>query len=206
MRIICYLWATLLPVYMLLLIPLPVAADGGAPDLAYIAGAGAGVSVLDLIQQRISRTLTVPGDPRTLVLSADGNTLYLTQPTLGRVTALDTATGRTLCTAQVPGQPTTLVLALVSRDGSRLITASAHGICRERLLAADRTPVRDLALLAQLLGSQRLDSGAVSDPLGGENLFQVLERLRLQSPHFVSGAARFRAAANTHEWIAEAPE
>ncbi len=115
MHIICYLWATLLPVYMLLLIPLPVAADGGAPDLAYIAGAGAGVSVLDLIQQRISRTLTVPGDPRTLVLSADGNTLYLTQPTLGRVTALDTATGRTLCTAQVPGQPTTLVLALVSR-------------------------------------------------------------------------------------------
>jgi DNA-binding beta-propeller fold protein YncE len=142
---------------MLLLAPLPVAADGGAPNLAYIAGAGPGVSVLDLIQQRASRTLTVPGDPRTLVLSTDGNVLYVTQPTLGRVTALDAASGRTLCTAQVPGQPTALVQALVSHilyaAGPGASTVSVLDATNCALMRTIHTPSPVYGLAVALFGT-----------------------------------------------------
>jgi len=42
--------------------------DGGAPELAYVAGTAAGVSVIDIAQQRVSRTLSINGDPNSILL------------------------------------------------------------------------------------------------------------------------------------------
>src|SRR5438105_3007796 len=86
-------------------------ADGGAPDLAYIAGTAPGVSVIDIAQQRVSRTLSVDGDPRTILLSSDGRFLYTTQPAQGRVSVLDAASGKIQCSIPIPGRPTLLALA-----------------------------------------------------------------------------------------------
>jgi hypothetical protein len=47
-------------------------ADGGAPQLAYVAGAAQGISVIDIVQRRLIRTIAVAGKPRTVLLSPDG--------------------------------------------------------------------------------------------------------------------------------------
>src|SRR5437879_6585621 len=65
-----------------------VHADGGAPNLAYVAGGAKGISVIDIAQRKVVRTMTVAGNPDALLLSLDGRFLYVTQPQLGRVTTL----------------------------------------------------------------------------------------------------------------------
>jgi len=87
-------------------------ADGGAPQLAYVAGAGQGISIIDIAQQRITGTIAVAGNPRTVLLSLDGHALYVTQPTLGRVAVINAKTGQTICMANLPGQPSLLALSL----------------------------------------------------------------------------------------------
>ncbi len=87
-------------------------ADGGAPQLAYVAGAAQGISIIDIARRRVTGTIAVAGNPRTVLLSPDGYALYVTQPTLGRVAAITAKTGKTLCTASLPGQPSLLALSL----------------------------------------------------------------------------------------------
>jgi DNA-binding beta-propeller fold protein YncE len=87
-------------------------ADGGAPQLAYVAGAAQGISIIDIAQRRVTGTIAVAGSPRTVLLSLDGHALYVTQPTLGRVAVIAAKTGKTLCTASLPGQPSLLALSL----------------------------------------------------------------------------------------------
>ena len=87
-------------------------ADGGAPQLAYVAGTTQGISVIDIAQQRVTKTIAVAGDPHTVLLSLDGRVLYVTQPALGRVTAILAKTGKTLCTVSLPGQPSLLAFSL----------------------------------------------------------------------------------------------
>jgi hypothetical protein len=87
-------------------------ADGGAPQLAYVAGAAQGISIIDIAQRRVTGTIAVAGSPRTVLLSPDGQTLYVTQPMLGRVAVIIAKTGKTLCTASLPGQPSLLALSL----------------------------------------------------------------------------------------------
>ena len=98
--------------YLLLLLPLSrqVNADGGAPNLAYVAGAANGISVIDISQQRVTSNITVDGDPQMILLSLDGRYLYVTQPTLGRVAILSARTGKIICTTSLPGQPSLLAL------------------------------------------------------------------------------------------------
>jgi DNA-binding beta-propeller fold protein YncE len=94
------------------LFPLPSYADGGAPQLAYVAGAAQGISIIDIVQQRVTGTIAVAGNPRTVLLSLDGHALYVTQPTLGRVAVINAKTGQTTCIANLPGQPSLLALSL----------------------------------------------------------------------------------------------
>src|SRR5258708_18039388 len=68
-------------------------ADGGAPQLAYVAGTAQGVTVINIAQQSVTGTITAPGNPRTVLLSPDGQWLYVTQPALGRVEVLTAKTG-----------------------------------------------------------------------------------------------------------------
>lgn len=87
-----------------------VHADGGAPNLAYVSGASHGISVIDISLQQVTRTLTVDGDPHTIQLSLDGRFLYVTQPTLGRVSVLSAQTGDTICSVNLAGKPSLLAL------------------------------------------------------------------------------------------------
>ena len=98
----------------------PVHADGGAPNLAYISGTTSGVSVLDVGQAKVTKTIAIGGDPHMILLSLDGRLLFVTQPALGRVAAIAAATGKVVCSAGLPGNPSVLAL---SQDGSTLYAA-----------------------------------------------------------------------------------
>jgi DNA-binding beta-propeller fold protein YncE len=83
-------------------------ADGGAPNLAYVAGTSDGISVIDIGLQKVSSSFTMGGDPEAIYLSLDGRFLYVTQPASGRVSMLAAKTGQTICSANVPGKPSLL--------------------------------------------------------------------------------------------------
>ena len=117
-----YVYVFLYICVLLILLPSPVHADGGAPNLAYVAGAGQGIRVIDIAQQKIIHTFLVVGDPHMVLLSPDGGILYVTQPALGQVAELVARTGRLLCSVRVPGHPTLLAL---SGDGTLLYIAGA---------------------------------------------------------------------------------
>src|SRR5215467_10431983 len=98
-RAFCYRFC--FPFMLLLLVGLfsPSAhADGGAPQLAYVAGAAQGIGIIDIAQRRIIGTIAESGNPLTVLLSPDGYALYVTQPMLGRVAVVTAKTGKTLCT------------------------------------------------------------------------------------------------------------
>ena len=110
---------------LLAITPLTVRADGGAPNLAYVAGTMQGISTIDIGQQKVTGTISVGGDPHSVVLSLDGRFLYVAQPTLGRVTMLAARTGQTICTANVPGQPT--LLTFDTTPGANMLYAAGNG-------------------------------------------------------------------------------
>src|SRR5207253_8541665 len=83
-------------------------ADGGAPNLAYVAGTAKGISVIDIGQQKVTGSFAMGDDPEAIYLSLDGRFLYVTQPTSGHVSMLAAKTGQTICSANVPGQPSLL--------------------------------------------------------------------------------------------------
>ena len=87
-------------------------ADGGAPQLAYVAGAAQGISIIDIAKRRVNGMIAVAGNPRTVLLSLDGHALYVTQPVLGQGAVISAKTGKTLCTASLPGQPSLIALSL----------------------------------------------------------------------------------------------
>src|SRR5260370_13139855 len=80
-------------------------ADGGAPNLAYVAGGSHGISIIDISQQKVTGTITEDGDPHTIYLSLDGRFLYLTQPAQHRAALISAHTTLTICTSSVPEQP-----------------------------------------------------------------------------------------------------
>jgi DNA-binding beta-propeller fold protein YncE len=107
-----YFFSALILVLLIGLCSVSAYADGGAPQLAYVAGTAPGISIINIAQRRVTGTIAVAGDPRAVLLSPDGQSLYVTQPTLGRVAVITAKTGRTLCTATLPGQPSHLALSL----------------------------------------------------------------------------------------------
>src|SRR2546426_2152460 len=85
-------------------------ADGGAPNLAYVSGTSSGVSVIDVGQAKVTKTISVAGDPHTILLSQDGGFLYVAQPAVGQVSVIRADTGRIFCTAHLPGDPSLLAI------------------------------------------------------------------------------------------------
>ncbi len=102
-----------------------VRADGGAPNLAYVAGTSQGISTIDIGQQKVSGTLNVAGDPQIEALSLDGRFLYVAQPSLGRVTMLSARTGASICSANLPGQP--MLLAFDPTPNANMLYAAGNG-------------------------------------------------------------------------------
>lgn len=105
-------WLSILLLFILcyLFIPAPAFADGGAPNLAYVAGAGEGISVIDIGQRKVTSSFGVQGDPHAIYLSVDGRLLYVTQPSLNKVSILAAKTRQVVCSADVSGHPTLLAL------------------------------------------------------------------------------------------------
>jgi DNA-binding beta-propeller fold protein YncE len=99
-------------------------ADGGAPNLAYISGTPSGISVIDIAQRRVIRTIHVDGNPTKILLSLDGTLLFIARPDREQVSIIDTATERLVCSATLPYAPTQLVLA---PDMATLYAAGGNG-------------------------------------------------------------------------------
>jgi DNA-binding beta-propeller fold protein YncE len=137
---------------MLLLIGSPVHADGGAPNLAYVAGTGQGVAVIDIAQRKVTTTFSVHGDPASVLLSLDGRLLYVAQPALRQVTVLATTTKRVVCVAHVSGSPTLLALdssqqvLYVASNTSHLVTAFRATNCASLYTLSLHGSVYGLAL------------------------------------------------------------
>jgi hypothetical protein len=103
---------------LMLLLPLSqhVYADGGAPNLAYVAGASSGIGVIDIGQQKVTSSIAINGNPQMVLLSLDGRYLFVAQPALERVSTLSARTGKVICSANLAGQPSLLALGSQSSD------------------------------------------------------------------------------------------
>src|SRR2546429_1713404 len=129
-------------------------ADGGAPNLAYVAGTGSGVSVIDVGQAKVTKTIAIAGDPHMILLSPDGQFLYATQASLGRVAVINAKTGQTVCAGHLPGHPTVLALSLdatvlyaAAEDGAN-VSALDPATCRVQQTYQTGGPVNGLAVTA----------------------------------------------------------
>ncbi len=148
----------LVPVLLCLSIPQQAHADGGAPNLIYVSGTARGISVIDVSdvinagEQKVRSTISVPGDPHTILLSLTGRELYVTQPTLGRFTIIATKTGQSICSIRLPGQPTLLALdtftgtVYVAGNGADLVTALDPMTCAVQRTFNTASPVFGIAV------------------------------------------------------------
>ncbi len=118
--------------------PPPTHADGGAPNLAYVSGTTAGISVIDVGQSKVTKTLAIAGDPHTILLSLDGRFLYITQPILAQVSIIAASTGRTLCSTHVAGEPTLLALD----QNSNTLYAAGNGAARVSVIDTTSCAIR----------------------------------------------------------------
>jgi DNA-binding beta-propeller fold protein YncE len=129
-------------------------ADGGAPQLAYVAGTAHGISIIDIAQRRVTWTIAVAGNPRTVLLSPDGHALYVTQTAPGRVVVITAKTGKILCTASLPGQPSLLALSLdatvlyAAGQGDTSVRALDPTTCAVQRTFETHEPVYGLAVAA----------------------------------------------------------
>lgn len=146
-----------------LLVPPPRAsADGGAPNLAYVAGGGRGVAIIDIARQKVTADLPVGGDPSMLYLTLDGRFLYVAQPALNQVSLFDTGTLRAICHVQIPGQPSLLAFD----PGARLLYVAGHGAATITALAEQSCSIaRRLSTSGPVYGLATAEVG--SGPNGG---------------------------------------
>lgn len=133
--------------------PVLVHADGGAPNLAYVAGTASGVSVIDVRQRKVTRTLSVPGNPSMVLLSQDGSLLTVSEPQQGRIAVLNATTGQTMCTASIAGQPSLLAFDLntnllyVAGHDAALVTALDPTTCQVKFTIHTDGDVAGLAVV-----------------------------------------------------------
>ncbi len=125
--------------------PLPAYADGGAPNLAYVSGTAAGISVVDVGQAKVTKTIAVAGDPHAILLSLDGRFLYATQPAAGQVSVIAASTGQTICSVHLPGAPTLLAFD----PDTSVLYAAGNGAARVTGLDATTCAVRHTFEIAQ---------------------------------------------------------
>lgn len=119
-------------------------ADGGAPNLVYVAGAGAGgqdVAIVDIAARKVTASVPTGSPPAGIVLSVDGRFAYLTQPALNRVAVLDTRAKQVVATIPVGARPgalaivptattTELLVALRGGNAVAVVDANARRVLR----------------------------------------------------------------------------
>jgi len=148
---------------------LPAHADGGAPNLAYVAGTAQGISTIDIGQQKVTGTISVAGDPHSVMLSPDGRFLYVAQPALGRVTMLAARTGASICSANLPGQPALLAfdptpnanMLYAAGNGAASVSAIDPANCTIKHTFQTGSPVYGLAVVALSSGAAGNNSNQI---------------------------------------------
>lgn len=106
----------------------PVRADGGAPNLAYVVGAGSdgqGLAIIDIGKRSLTNTTHLGGDPAGIVLSLDNRFAYITQHAQNQVAVLDTRTYQIVGT--IPTGPAPQGIAIDISQGSILYVANSGG-------------------------------------------------------------------------------
>ena len=127
-------------------------ADGGAPNLAYVAGTQKGISVIDIGQQKVTGSFTMDTDLNQIYLSLDGRYLYVTQPASGHVIMISAKTGQTICSANVSGQPSLLAfdpglnVLYSAGNGGNSVTALDPGNCAIKQTIQMSSPIYGLAV------------------------------------------------------------
>jgi len=127
-------------------------ADGGAPNLAYVSGTTSGVSVIDVGQAKVTKTITVAGNPDTILLSQDGGFLYVSQPAVGQVSVIRADSGRIFCTVHLPGEPSLLAIdpdtntLYAAGSGAAQVTALDPTNCKVLHTFGVDSPVYGLAV------------------------------------------------------------
>ncbi len=100
---------------------LAISADGKALYAAHTLGRA--LSLIDLTKNRVSRTVDLPAEPYTPLVSRDGGTLFVSLWGGAKVLALDAATLAVKSEVAVGEHPNAMAL---SGDGSRLFVACAN--------------------------------------------------------------------------------
>ena len=137
-----------------LLVPAIAHADGGAPNLAYIAGSDKGISVIDISQQKVVRTITADGSAHTVLLSPDGTFLYVTEPQQGQLAILKANNGDVVCNVSLPGQPSLLAVdnnsnvLFVAGNGASSVRAIDPTNCNIKHTFQTNGPVYGIAIAA----------------------------------------------------------
>lgn len=136
----------------ILALPGRASADGGAPNLAYVAGTAQGISVIDIQQQKVTKTISVAGDPHTVLLSLDGRFLYVSQPGLNRVSIISASTGQSICSATVAGQPSLLAIdpgtntLYAAGSGANSISGLSNTTCALKQTITLKSPIYGMAV------------------------------------------------------------
>jgi YVTN family beta-propeller protein len=92
-----------------------VRADGGAPNLAYVAGSGTAagdLAIIDISQRRVVGSVAVGQHPAGVVLSTDGRYAYVTESRGNALAIVDANARQVTATIPVGPGPTSLALDL----------------------------------------------------------------------------------------------
>jgi YVTN family beta-propeller protein len=101
-------------------------ADGGAPNLAYVVGAGAGandMAILDIGAKQQTGHVTIGGKPHNVVLSFDARFAYVTQQATNTLAIVDAQAKQVVATLAVGTQPSGLAIDQSASD-NRLFVAN----------------------------------------------------------------------------------
>jgi YVTN family beta-propeller protein len=106
----------------------PVRADGGAPNLAYVVGAGSdgqSLAIIDIGKRAVTNTTHLGGDPACIALSLDNRFAYITERAQNDVAVMDTRTYQIAAT--IPTGPAPQGIAIDISQGSVFYVANSGG-------------------------------------------------------------------------------
>lgn len=185
--------------------PTPAMADGGAPNLAYVAGGSQGIGIIDIGQQQVKSPIAIAGDPHMIYLTQDGRYLYVTQPALGQVSMLSAKTNQVLCSARGLERPVLLAydtvdtVLYVAGTGSGHVYELDAGNCKLLRTLSVQGTVSGLAINLQENGAQLWvagSSGLTAFTASGQQFATVSLK---EAPEYITIPPGFTAYVTTQQ-------
>jgi YVTN family beta-propeller protein len=108
--------------------PQAARADGGAPNLAYVTGAGVNgdeVAVIDIAQRKVTGHIAAGGHPTGIVLSADNRYAYVTRAARNDLAIIDAHALTVSGTVPTGAQPQGIAIDLIDSTTPTLFIANA---------------------------------------------------------------------------------